>query len=224
MSCAGVHSRSPWAPAAPSWPACRRLPLPGSSAHSSSSRSTCCCALRLAVAADLPALIELEALTGGSWTPQQVEVTRMSTPVKPSRPQPRASCRRRGGGGARGSVGSVLSCSSSPRPRLSAAPWHAGRRLRHTLAGCLPWSQAELLRERATVLVADDGSGPVGWAVGWAVPQELHLMNIAVHPNHQRCGHARALLTTLFNQHRCGGRLRACRDGTVLPHCCLPHA
>ncbi|EFN58177.1 hypothetical protein CHLNCDRAFT_142003 [Chlorella variabilis] len=87
-----------------------------------------------AVAADLPALIELEALTGGSWTPQQVE--------------------------------------------------------------------AELLRERATVLVADDGSGPVGWAVGWAVPQELHLMNIAVHPNHQRCGHARALLTTLFNQHR----------------------
>jgi GNAT superfamily N-acetyltransferase len=64
-------------------------------------------------------------------------------------------------------------------------------------------AQAELYRERATVLVVDEGEGTVGWAVGWAVPQEIHLMNVAVHPEHQRKGHARALLTALFDQHRC---------------------
>ncbi|KAI3428031.1 hypothetical protein D9Q98_006417 [Chlorella vulgaris] len=62
--------------------------------------------------------------------------------------------------------------------------------------------EAELYRERATVLVVDEGEGTVGWAVGWAVPQEIHLMNVAVHPEHQRKGHARALLTALFDQHR----------------------
>ncbi|KAL4423905.1 hypothetical protein ABPG75_001206 [Micractinium tetrahymenae] len=62
--------------------------------------------------------------------------------------------------------------------------------------------KAELSRERATVLVVDHGAGPVGWAVGWAVPGELHVMNVAVHPDHRRRGHARALLTTLIELHR----------------------
>lgn len=75
--------------------------------------------------------------------------------------------------------------------------------------------QAELTRERATVLVAADdgdgsggsrdsgsgGSGVVGWAVGWDVPGELHLMNIAVHPSYRRRGHARALLAELVARH-----------------------
>lgn len=62
--------------------------------------------------------------------------------------------------------------------------------------------QAELSRERATVLVVDQGAGAVGWAVGWAVPGELHIMNIAVHPDHRRRGHARALLAALIELHR----------------------
>lgn len=39
--------------------------------------------------------------------------------------------------------------------------------------------QAELTRQRSTVLVADDGGQAVGWAVGWQVPEELHLMNVS---------------------------------------------
>ncbi|KAL4434799.1 hypothetical protein ABPG77_005326 [Micractinium sp. CCAP 211/92] len=62
--------------------------------------------------------------------------------------------------------------------------------------------EAELSRERATVLVVDQGSGAVGWAVGWAVPGELHIMNVAVHPDHRRRGHARALLAALISLHR----------------------
>lgn len=52
------------------------------------------------------------------------------------------------------------------------------------------------------MLVVDEGAGPVGWAVGWAVPGELHVMNVAVHPDHRRRGHARALLATLVDLHR----------------------
>ena len=63
--------------------------------------------------------------------------------------------------------------------------------------------QAELSRERATVLVVDQGGGPVGWAVSWEVPFELHLMSVAVHPAHRRRGLARRLLTALFEHHRC---------------------
>lgn len=39
--------------------------------------------------------------------------------------------------------------------------------------------QGELRRQRSTVLVAEDGGQAVGWAVGWQVPDELHLMNVS---------------------------------------------
>ena len=50
----------------------------------------------------------------------------------------------------------------------------------------------------------------MAWAVGWAVPFELHLMNVAVHPGHRRRGLARLLLTALFQEHRCGPSTAAC--------------
>ena len=56
------------------------------------------------------------------------------------------------------------------------------------------------------MLVVDEGAGPVAWAVGWAVPWELHLMNVAVHPRHRRRGHARALIAELVRRHSCDDR------------------
>lgn len=54
--------------------------------------------------------------------------------------------------------------------------------------------QAELTRQRSTVLVVDDGGQAVGWAVGWQVPEELHLMNVSGHccpPNFFTCNFPR---------------------------------
>lgn len=99
-------------------------------------------------------------------------------------------------------------------------PSAAGSRFQPSCHSVTKSLQAELSRERATVLVVDHGDGPVGWAVGWAVPGELHVMNIAVHPDHRRRGHARALLAALIDLHGWVSRIPwAGRLGMFAPYC-----
>lgn len=96
MSLTCVHSASPWVPCAvQQQPSCRtggRSPTPrfdkldGTPARyrarvcckrnsgTSKEASAACRALRKAALGDLEQLVELEALTNSSWTPQQIEV------------------------------------------------------------------------------------------------------------------------------------------------------
>ena len=53
----------------------------------------------------------------------------------------------------------------------------------------------ELYRERATVLVEDRDGETAGWIVTWHVPpDELHILEVAVSPDHRRQGIATSLL------------------------------
>ena len=64
--------------------------------------------------------------------------------------------------------------------------------------------EAELLREIALpwVLRAPDSSEPVAFCLAWSVADELHLLDMASHPEHRRQGHARALLSALLSHAR----------------------
>ncbi len=78
-----------------------------------------------------------------------------------------------------------------------------------------PWSQEllrrELSHEWSTILLAEepDGSGNMrllGVGIFWLVHDELHILNVAVDPNHRRRGVARALLEATLEkgrQHKC---------------------
>lgn len=59
----------------------------------------------------------------------------------------------------------------------------------------------ELTRERAKVLVSDDGGGLItGWVVAWTIPpDELHIMEVGVLPEYKRSGIGTALLKTILN-------------------------
>jgi ribosomal-protein-alanine N-acetyltransferase len=62
-----------------------------------------------------------------------------------------------------------------------------------------PWSRSvfleELSRDWARVDVVRDGAGAaVAFANYWLVADELHILNIATHPQHRRAGHATRLL------------------------------
>ncbi|MGQ9688583.1 MAG: ribosomal protein S18-alanine N-acetyltransferase [Desulfobaccales bacterium] len=73
-----------------------------------------------------------------------------------------------------------------------------------------PWSRwcflAEYLNTHSTILVA----GPRrpqpwevwGYIVFWVVVNEMHILNLAVHPAHRRRGIARALLTAALAEGR----------------------
>jgi [ribosomal protein S18]-alanine N-acetyltransferase len=73
-----------------------------------------------------------------------------------------------------------------------------------------PWSLwcflAEYANSKSTILVA----GPPrpepwkiwGYVVFWVVAEEMHLLNLAVHPDHRRRGIARTLLTQALAQGR----------------------
>jgi [ribosomal protein S18]-alanine N-acetyltransferase len=76
-----------------------------------------------------------------------------------------------------------------------------------------PWSLwcflAEYANSKSTILVAGP-SAPEPWetwgfAIFWVVADEMHLLNLAVHPNHRRQGVSRALLTTALQQARSQG-------------------
>jgi ribosomal-protein-alanine N-acetyltransferase len=74
----------------------------------------------------------------------------------------------------------------------------------------LPWSRwsflAELGHPLSHTLVAGPSSpGPWkvwGYIVFWVVAEEMHILNLAVHPGHRRQGIARRLLTEALNQAR----------------------
>jgi len=73
-----------------------------------------------------------------------------------------------------------------------------------------PWSLwcflAEFANPKSTILLA--GPPPSkpwktwGFIIFWLVADEMHLMNLAIHPAHRRRGIARALLTTALAQAR----------------------
>lgn len=76
-----------------------------------------------------------------------------------------------------------------------------------------PWSLwcflAEYANSKSTILVA--GPPPPepwetwGYIIYWLIADEMHLLNLAVHPRHRRRGIARALLTAGLEQARAQG-------------------
>lgn len=59
--------------------------------------------------------------------------------------------------------------------------------------------EAELGREIALPWVRRDEAGSVvGFLLAWSVADELHLLELASHPDERRKGHGRALLTALI--------------------------
>jgi len=64
--------------------------------------------------------------------------------------------------------------------------------------------EAELAREIALpwVLRSPESGEPVAFSLAWSVADELHLLDMASHPEHRRQGHARALLHELLSYAR----------------------
>jgi [ribosomal protein S18]-alanine N-acetyltransferase len=67
-----------------------------------------------------------------------------------------------------------------------------------------PWSRSvfleELSRDWARVDVVRDGAGAVvAFANYWLVADEMHILNIATHPQHRRAGHATRLLAHMVD-------------------------
>jgi [ribosomal protein S18]-alanine N-acetyltransferase len=56
-----------------------------------------------------------------------------------------------------------------------------------------PWARLEVLRQVAT-------GGVVGFCNYWLVADELHILNIAVHPDERRRGHAARLLEHILSE------------------------
>ena len=71
-----------------------------------------------------------------------------------------------------------------------------------------PWSvdsfvaEVERRPEIGYPLVLRDGDDLVAYAVVWFIVDEIHIGNIAVHPDHQRKGHASAILDHLLEEGR----------------------
>lgn len=71
-----------------------------------------------------------------------------------------------------------------------------------------PWSvdsfvaEVERKPEIGYPLVLRDGDNLVAYAVVWFIVDEVHIGNIAVHPDHQREGHASAILDHLLEEGR----------------------
>jgi ribosomal-protein-alanine N-acetyltransferase len=64
------------------------------------------------------------------------------------------------------------------------------------------WAYLEVLRER----LRDGRSRVVAFCNYWLVRDEVHLLNIATHPERRRHGHARALMSHVVDfarRHRC---------------------
>ena len=65
-----------------------------------------------------------------------------------------------------------------------------------------PWSResftAELERKGGLSVVAEEDGTVFGYAVGWSVADELHIANLAVHPDRRRRGMGRRLLSALL--------------------------
>jgi len=75
-----------------------------------------------------------------------------------------------------------------------------------------PWSQAFFEKELGTpfarLLVAIEELGArervVGYCCRWRVTDEVHLLNVAVHPEHRGLGHGRELVAAVVDEARRG--------------------
>ena len=67
-----------------------------------------------------------------------------------------------------------------------------------------PWSrqsfEAELAKEYGYPLVAIDGGHVIGYLIQWFVADEIHIANIAVHPQWRRQGVAEAMLQHILQE------------------------
>lgn len=65
-----------------------------------------------------------------------------------------------------------------------------------------PWSERSFRNELGHpdgIFLVLEGSGrPVGFAAGWVLADELHVINVAVEPAHRREGHGRKLVVELL--------------------------
>jgi len=72
-----------------------------------------------------------------------------------------------------------------------------------------PWTRGNFVDSLAAgyparvLLQGDDGV--IGYWVAMVGVEEMHLLNLTVAPEHQRCGHARAMLTSLEAAARAAG-------------------
>jgi ribosomal-protein-alanine N-acetyltransferase len=71
-----------------------------------------------------------------------------------------------------------------------------------------PWSRAFFEKELATsfakLVVAVEERGPhtrvIGYTCRWRVTDEVHLLNVAVRPEHRGLGHGRELVTAVIDE------------------------
>ena len=78
-----------------------------------------------------------------------------------------------------------------------------------------PWSRGFFEKELATpfarLVVAVEEAGPrprvVGYTCRWRVTDEVHLLNVAVHPEHRGLGHGREMVTAVIAEAQ-GARAR----------------
>ena len=65
-----------------------------------------------------------------------------------------------------------------------------------------PWSERSFRNELGHpdgIFLVLEGSGrPVGFAAGWVLADELHVINVAVEPVHRREGHGKKLVVELL--------------------------
>ncbi|MBX3110756.1 MAG: ribosomal protein S18-alanine N-acetyltransferase [Fimbriimonadaceae bacterium] len=65
-----------------------------------------------------------------------------------------------------------------------------------------PWSERSFRNELGHpdgIFLVMEGSGrPVGFAAGWVLADELHVINVAVDPAYRRAGHGRKLVVELL--------------------------
>lgn len=74
----------------------------------------------------------------------------------------------------------------------------------------MPWSRGAFLYEIeqnqvARCWVGREGGRIIGYICLWEVADELHITNVAVHPDTRRRGVARALLESVFDRARAAG-------------------
>ena len=75
-----------------------------------------------------------------------------------------------------------------------------------------PWSRTFFEKELATpfarlVVAVEESpaSGIVGYTCRWRVSDEVHLLNVAVHPEHRGAGHGRQLVSAVVSEAREAG-------------------
>ena len=76
-----------------------------------------------------------------------------------------------------------------------------------------PWSRAFFEKELATpfarLVVAEEQAAPrnriVGYTCRWRVTDEVHLLNVAVHPERRGLGYGRDLVSAVVEEARDGG-------------------